>query len=307
MNKYHEKYLKYKEKYLKLYQIGSSNMSNQKIYYTHDNGGRPFKVEITSSKKNVVNVYKEDQSESNSEDDSDKYDFALTFNPKKIFIGKSELNKMTEFSGGHGPEFDGNSILLELGNNPRNDKGVSTAYTTAKEDNKYEFIGDKVFSFSALGQIVKYESPVGNNDVPYPYAIDEHGNIYLLIEDVILKHTNNLQTELNTYDNDPYSYYYNLNLITADKGIIPPELPVLKNFEGIADYYIGNDRYTLRYEPDPEKDYDRLRKMGKLSIVDVNGTKIVLTKKMYVGIMKRFGDKISVEKFNKTVDIERLY
>ncbi|AYV75226.1 MAG: hypothetical protein Terrestrivirus1_100 [Terrestrivirus sp.] len=268
--------------------MSQDSIKNAKVYHTHDNGGRPFKIEISPNKKSV-NIYKLDDSNSDADTTSEEYNFALTFNPKKIFIGKSELNKMTEFSGGHGPEFDGNTILLEL------------------SDNVYEFIGDTIFSFTTLGKITKYESPVGNNDVPYPYAIDEYENIYLLIEDVILKHTNKLLSELSVYDNDPYSYYYNLNLMTADKGIIPPELPVVKNFEGIVDYYIGNNRYTLRYEPNPEKDFDRLRKMGKMYIVDSSGAKKELTKKMYISLMKKFGDKISVEKFKKTVDIERLW
>jgi hypothetical protein len=33
---------------------------------------------------------------------------------KKVFVGKSPLNRMTKFSGGHGPAWDGNSVLFEL-------------------------------------------------------------------------------------------------------------------------------------------------------------------------------------------------
>jgi hypothetical protein len=39
-------------------------MLNTKIYYTHDNGGRPFKVEIISDN---VNVYKKIYTGSDSE------------------------------------------------------------------------------------------------------------------------------------------------------------------------------------------------------------------------------------------------
>ena len=42
----------------------------------------------------------------------------------EVFIGKSPVNAMTTFSGGHGPRFDGNSVLL-------------------KRENDYVFVGDE--------------------------------------------------------------------------------------------------------------------------------------------------------------------
>ena len=42
----------------------------------------------------------------------------------EVFIGKSPVNAMTTFSGGHGPRFDGNSILL-------------------KREKDYVFVGDE--------------------------------------------------------------------------------------------------------------------------------------------------------------------
>jgi hypothetical protein len=46
----------------------------------------------------------------------------------------------------------------------------------------YTFIGGGVTSFITQALIVKYESPIGNNDVPYPYAID-----YLMIEGIMIQ------------------------------------------------------------------------------------------------------------------------
>ena len=71
---------------------------------------------------------------------------------------------MTKFSLGYGEKFDGNSILLKL------------------SKNKYVYIGSLIYSFNAYNEITTFISPVGNNDVPYPYAIDEKNNYYLLSE-----------------------------------------------------------------------------------------------------------------------------
>lgn len=105
---YEKKYHKYKNKYLtfkyKTQSAGNSHLQ-AKTYLTHDNGGRPFKCIILD--KNTIQIYRQSY-DTNSED---KYDDnpSLTFKPKHIFIGKSPLNKMTKCSGGHGPEFDGNT------------------------------------------------------------------------------------------------------------------------------------------------------------------------------------------------------
>lgn len=144
-----------------------------KTYWIHDNYARPFKVCILND---LIRVYTKDEK------------LLLTFDRiKNIFIGKSKLCPMTKFSAGWGSHFDGNSILLDLG-------GL-----------KYVFIGWKIQEFTALAPIIKYESPVGNNDFPYPWAEDDQGNYYLLIEGVILH-----QVQVKK-DDDPYQIYYKLD------------------------------------------------------------------------------------------------
>ena len=94
------------------------------IYYlTIDN---IFCVYINES-NNDVHIYEykdEDESKDEDEDADDGYNglnnysvLIATYNPVKIFIGKSPLNQQTIFSGGHGPYFDGNTILLKLDTN----------------------------------------------------------------------------------------------------------------------------------------------------------------------------------------------
>jgi len=205
------------------------------------NGGTPFKVEIN---ENLVDIYSNHGSTP-----------LLKRNAKTIFIGESPMNKMTTFSGGHGPDFIGNSILLEL------------------DDNQYEFIGKTIFSFSSLVRIVEFVSPVGNNDVSYPYATDVDGNIYLLIEEVVLlKHRVNAGEE-----EDPYSYYYKKCVI--------------------GDFYIDENNFRFTYCTNPGKNYERLIPMfGKqMFLMDINDNKSVLTKEDYVTQVNQFGNLMSFE------------
>ena len=54
-------------------------------------------------------------------------------------------------------------------------------------------------------QIVKYISPIGNSDVPYPYAYDNIGNFYIMLDMIKI----NAVPERFINDNiDPYPYYY---------------------------------------------------------------------------------------------------
>jgi hypothetical protein len=82
----------------------------------------------------------------------------------KIFIGKSPKIPMTEFSGGYGSAFDGNTILIQL-----------TIY-------KYIYIGNpEIYTFTTPNKdIIKtYKSPVGNNGVSYPFAFGEKYLYYM--------------------------------------------------------------------------------------------------------------------------------
>ena len=81
---------------------------------------------------------------------------------------------MTEFSGGYGKKFDGNSILLQL------------------NDNRYA-IGCYIYEFTS-NKIISFISPVGNNDFPYPFALDKD-NAYLMLDEkyIPLKYLSNIE------------------------------------------------------------------------------------------------------------------
>ena len=257
---------------------------NQKnTYLIHDNGGRPFKVTI---KKKTVYVCKHIE--------EDLYDETnpLIFNALKIFIGNSPLLKMTRFSGGHGLNFNGNSILLKI------------------KENYYVHIGGRIISFVSSCPIIKFLSPVGNSDVPYPFAIDIGKNIYLLIENVILMHNNKIMNELSEYDN-PYDYYYDNIKISTDIGAIPrpPKAKVL--FENIDNYYIGKSKFTLSYHPLAKDHYDWITRNRKnksvMSIVDIDGNKKILTERDYISLMNRFSKFKSFKPLRaKKIYVDRL-
>ena len=143
-----------------------------KTYYTHNNGGRPYMVVVTSD---GVHVY----------DNLTGSVLYVFDDPERVFVGESPRTQMTVFSQGYGPEFDGNSILVHI-------KGC-----------EYAYIGSKFHLFETDSPIVKYVSEVGNNDVPYPYAVDERGRFYLMVENVVLN-------KLDPSETDPYGAFYQI-------------------------------------------------------------------------------------------------
>lgn len=229
-------------------------------YLIHDNGSRPFKVIIINDK---VNIYKE-----KSENEYDDKVFK-TYKPKKIFIGKSLKNKMTLFSGGYGKKFDGNSILLQL------------------TKNSYTYIGSQIYSFKTDAEIMDFQSPVGNNDVPYPYCIDSNGYYYLMLEKIKIKVPK-------SYD-DCYAYYYSAQLLTPDMAF--KRYPIF--YSGILEFKISNKLYTLTYTPEPISDFKRIQKnIGKNILIKMNDGKIIkLTEKSYKNIMDDFNNKLQAIKF----------
>lgn len=247
-------------------------------YLIHDNRSRPFKVIITDKR---VDIYNSDNTDKKS---------IQSIECESIFIGKSPLNKMTKFSGGFGNEFDGNSILLHIDNL------------------NYIYIGCEIYLFKAFSKIVEYVSPVGNNDVPYPYAIDDCKNIYLLLEHVVL--ANNIKLNIlreKEPELDVYNYFYNARLLTDDMGIFPPKKSE-QIYRNINKFILGDEIYTLTYTPQPNEEYDRLiSEFGKMYIIDTLSHRIEYTKEMYIELMNSFGESKSFKPIDSLIIMnERL-
>ena len=175
-----------------------------KTYYIHDNGGQPFKVICNESKKTVY-VYKDIRDWSGKMEDIPEEpiygDLIFEFKYKKIFTGDPIPSIFTESKSGYLFE-PGNSILVCI------------------SVGKYIYIGSEIYSFETGkgidDEIIKYYSPIGNNDVPYPFAVSRN-KTYLMIEDVILDNQEledvskdcKKEDYKKEYFDDPYFLYYN--------------------------------------------------------------------------------------------------
>ena len=85
----------------------------------------------------------------------------LFFQAKKIFIGKSKVCQMTDFSGaGDKIDSDGNTLFLEC------------------EYNEYVYIsGLENFPIKTGDKLIEYISLMGNNMIPYIFAVGENIHI----------------------------------------------------------------------------------------------------------------------------------
>ena len=219
-------------------------------YMIHDNGGRPFKVKIEGLE---ISVFKED------EDNNGLYT-NLVYNKicESIWVGKSPIIPMTELSEGHGQEFDGNTILV----NPC-------------DSDSYVFIGSTIESFVPLHPIVDFVSPVGHNDIPYPFAIDSHQNCYLFTEHVIVKNCVN--------NENPYDDFYKIANLSDSLN------PFVFHSKLIKALGMGEHVLILAYSPFPEKDYDRLASsLGYPFLIYDDDTTEQLSKEIYCELMESF-------------------
>jgi hypothetical protein len=233
-------------------------------YEIHDNGGRPFRVKIEG---NIATIL---INETNKE--------IKKYETEKIFIGKSPKTNGI----GYDKYFDGNSILLYLG------------------DKKYIYVGEMIYSFESIDIINKYVSFVGNSDVPYPYAIDKSKNVYLMIEDVIII---NGKDKIENGNYGEYSYYAHYYKKSKNVAI----------FHDIKSFYIGKNIYNLTFSIEPEKDYDRFLNFDDdevdeygIYFIKKDGKKEKLTKKKYVKIMGEFASENSFKLLNKKIIKKRL-
>lgn len=158
-------------------------------YYTHDNGGRPFKVLVF---KNIIAVFKTSGSTYMNTDpykDSkpikvDVYFHLVTIIPNNGMVedvcpstpwvikeieqiiknDPPEINK---------PKKETNEEKFNRWMNYTCSKGNSLLFLTPNK-NEYLYISGSVFTFKTSEPITSFIAYVGNNDVPYPYAVSDH-------------------------------------------------------------------------------------------------------------------------------------
>jgi hypothetical protein len=172
-------------------------------YLIHDNGGLPFMVSVEN---NYVDIFSytfsydipHEQLQEIIDNKSGWNNFVMRINnPLKVFVGIDNQERIDERE-------DGNTMLIQ------------------SSSNKYIYVGPEIFEFTSDEQIQEYYSPIGNNDVPYPYAIvkaesprngQSKDTIYLLAEKVAI---NGNITGFFDKETDPFYPYH---LYYASKGM----------------------------------------------------------------------------------------
>lgn len=246
----------------------------------HDNGGRPFEVKINDDR---VEVRRQTNSDEYYADYSDcRYDDPPVFvaTCDRVWIGKhSEPGVEDSF-------FDGNSILLHRANDP---------------PLTYVWIGWKIIEWTATSLVVDFMSPVGNSDVPYPYATDVNGTVYLMLERVAMEYWTPVA------DEDPYGDYYARRFITRDRQTLPEDTQPpggLIGFMGISKFEHTCD-FTWKYNPNKWYDYWSTVPGFADCHITIDDVRQPLTRELYYDIMRRAGIYLGWRQFPSKTLIAR--
>lgn len=160
--------LKKTNSYFTQKQLDDNKISHS--FYTHDNGGQPFKITIENG--NIIiskNMY----------DKSDDIKLIELKNYVGIWIGYDA----TEY------EFHGNSVLIKL------------------NDDEYMFVGDTIYKFKTSEEITEYISYIGNNDVPYPIAYSKNFIYHMLNHQYIDKKYINIIPNIKNAEDIVINFY----------------------------------------------------------------------------------------------------
>ena len=156
-------------------------------YVIRNNGSEPFIAHVYPP---TIEVYRQKRvaEYENQYDILDKKIIDTTYH--EIFIGDNQLPDTRAAANGTYP---GNSILVHV------------------TGHHYLFIGHEIYSFVTPDDVIQeYYSPVGNNAVPYPYAIGKH-RTYFMLDRV------SVPNELLDPDKDGYGQFYGYDIDAAQK------------------------------------------------------------------------------------------
>jgi hypothetical protein len=176
------------DKRVKRYQFKKSaaeSLNEPSVYQTHYNNDRPFLVKVFPE---YVEVY---QQECTSEGCTTRNKI-LVSDYKEIFYG--DIQPAGPNTPKKGDQY-GNTILLRL------------------KTGEYVYIGDRIYSFkiSPGDRIQYYTSPIGDFDIPYPYAIGKTNTYFML-------HKKYIPNRLLNFQMNPYSqFFFNKELKNAKK------------------------------------------------------------------------------------------
>lgn len=237
-----------------------------RVYYIHDNGGRPFIVQITNDPTLHLRVFTTRQ-----KTDGEFISHREVYNTDATCVFLDD-----ETNVGFDPRFYGNTILAEIASH------------------RYVWIGNRgIREFTARAPIIQFTSPMGNSNVPYPWARDAVGDYYLMLDDVIIR-----DRDSNQLRSDPYSYYYANNIINTNGNSI------LAGYQHVEDYGTEDSHYDLCHSTN----YDWIRtRHGRCNwwIVKGTGMQIPLSADDEIQLMEGAGKYAGYSKLNMVELYER--
>jgi hypothetical protein len=160
-----------------------------KIYDVHDNGSRPFRVEVDGKK---VSIYRGTRPKGSTNYGSLDYSTLVkTLTVSAIHVGESTCNKSAYLPDACGKWATGNTILLHI------------------SGNKYMFVGQEIYEFTMEDDFEAFYSIVGNSDVPYPITLGSK-YVYLMLDSDHTYISRDLFKAKMTGTEwaDAYAYYY---------------------------------------------------------------------------------------------------
>jgi hypothetical protein len=175
-----------------------------------DNGGTPYTVVVTPMKKRV-DIYLYSRWDKGIESEP-------TFifqNVPRVYVGQNTATKQFD----HAKQDPGNTVLIQT-----------------EVPRQYVFVNRDIDIIQTCSPVDRYVSPIGNSDVPYPYAMTQSQHVYLPNEGVYFA--------LPEDCDDPYRYYYTHSRV--------------EGFQQIRTLYGGNDSIMFRTSMNPEFEYHRL-------------------------------------------------
>ena len=160
-------------------------------YFIHDNGGRPYKVQVSGKHVEIYKgEYRRDLANTKASDynhmDYDERIKKLTV--KEVHVGKSPCIPNADLCGAAAV---GNTILLHV------------------SGKKYMHIGRDIFEFTMEDDFDAYYSIVGNNDVPYPVLVGTK-YIYFMLDHATMPREA-FKAKMGAADwADAYRYFYGM-------------------------------------------------------------------------------------------------
>lgn len=158
-----------------------------KKYLIHDNGGRPFRVDVSGKS---VEIYKGEYARNNNR--SINYDIinysvlVKKLTVKEVHVGQSPCIPAADACGAFGK---GNSILLHV------------------SANKYIYIGHEIYEFTMEDAFEAYYSMIGNNDVPYPIVLGSKYVYFMLDRSYLPREVFKVKMTSNMWA-DAYSFFF---------------------------------------------------------------------------------------------------